>query len=152
MLDPTAWTDFLEIESMYTFSLKTFSLSIHFHFLWFVRQVWWRSLKSDQKSRRHIYIEWTAFLLLSYQMASTVFKLYILILDLHIQGQDNFLLVLCDSQAPVARSRGMKKSPGPRTRWTWQQCPLMVTQPWIWSDLIRSEVGQHNTTLCHTAT
>ena len=98
------------------------------------------------------YIEWTAFLLLSYQMASTVFKLYILILNLHIQGQDNFLSVLCDSQAPVARSRGMKKSPGPRTRWTWQQCPLMVTQPWIWSDLIRSEVGQHNTTLCHTAT
>ena len=44
--------------------LKSVSLSIHFHFLWF-RQVYWRDLQSDQISRQHQNIHCIILFLLS---------------------------------------------------------------------------------------
>ena len=125
--------------------LKSVSLSIHFHFLWF-RQVYWRDLQSDQISRQHQNIHciilfllsllWCAVQCIGWPPWSPGF-----ISRLLCTGGDRTTFSQCcvihKRQWPESRS--MKKSPEPRTHWT-----LMVTQPWIWSDLIRSEVEQHN--------
>ena len=131
---------------MNTLLSLSFSI-IHFHFLWFFCQAWWKDLRSDKLDP--IDINWMNFIL-SF-LPGVRWPLWSRSLILRLDSESAYkrvrktfsqFCVIHQHQWPESRS--MKKSPGLRTRWTWTvDTHGHSALNMIWFDQIGGRTTQH---------